>query len=45
VRRNVISSVERMTGLEVTEVNIAIDDVHLPNEQDEQTDEAPPRVR
>ena len=29
VRRNVISSVERMTGLEVTEVNIAVLDVHL----------------
>lgn len=45
VRRNVIGSVERMTGLEVTEVNIAIDDVHLPTEQDEPTQEAPPRVR
>ncbi|GGQ03038.1 Asp23/Gls24 family envelope stress response protein [Streptosporangium pseudovulgare] len=30
VRRNVISAVERMTGLEVTEVNIRVDDVHLP---------------
>ena len=29
VRRNVIGSVERMTGLEVTEVNIAVLDVHL----------------
>jgi uncharacterized alkaline shock family protein YloU len=29
VRRNVISSVEQMTGLDVTEVNIAVDDVHL----------------
>lgn len=32
VRRNVIGSVERMTGLEVTEVNIAVDDVHMPGE-------------
>jgi uncharacterized alkaline shock family protein YloU len=35
VRENVIASVERMTGLEVVEVNIAIDDVKLPDEDDE----------
>jgi len=35
VRTNVISAVERMTGLEVVEVNIAVDDVHLPDEEDE----------
>lgn len=29
IRRNVISSVERMTGLEVTEVNITVHDVFL----------------
>jgi uncharacterized alkaline shock family protein YloU len=29
VRRNVITSVEGMTGLEVTEVNIAVDDVFV----------------
>lgn len=32
VRRNVIDSVERMCGLEVTEVNITIADVHLPTD-------------
>jgi uncharacterized alkaline shock family protein YloU len=32
VRRNVIAAVERMCGLEVTEVNIRIDDVHLPDQ-------------
>jgi uncharacterized alkaline shock family protein YloU len=32
VRRNVISAVERMTGLEVIEVNIAVNDIHLPEE-------------
>ncbi|MFB9376659.1 Asp23/Gls24 family envelope stress response protein [Kineococcus gynurae] len=37
VRRNVITSVERMTGLEVTEVNITVSDVHLP--EDDQDDE------
>ena len=34
VRRNVINSVERMTGLEVTEVNLEVSDVHLPDEDD-----------
>jgi uncharacterized alkaline shock family protein YloU len=29
VRRNVIGAVERMTGLEVIEVNIAVNDIHL----------------
>lgn len=35
VRTNVISAVERMTGLEVVEVNITVDDVHLPDEEEE----------
>jgi len=35
VRSNVISAVERMTGLEVVEINIAVDDVHLPDEEEE----------
>ncbi|GAA1387901.1 Asp23/Gls24 family envelope stress response protein [Pseudonocardia kongjuensis] len=34
VRRNVISALERMTGLEVVEVNISVDDVHLPSDDD-----------
>ncbi|MDF3299238.1 Asp23/Gls24 family envelope stress response protein [Streptomyces tropicalis] len=32
VRENVIGAVERITGLEVVEVNIAVNDVHLPDE-------------
>jgi uncharacterized alkaline shock family protein YloU len=32
IRRNVIERIERMTGLEVTEVNIFVDDVHLPDQ-------------
>lgn len=40
VRRNVIAAVERMCGLEVTEVNIRVDDVHLP-EQDRDSDRGP----
>ncbi len=39
VRRNIISAVERMTGLEVVEVNIAVNDVHLPDEPDEEEGE------
>ncbi len=30
VRRNVINAIERMTSLEVTEVNIVVLDVHVP---------------
>jgi uncharacterized alkaline shock family protein YloU len=36
VRRNVIAAVERMTGLEVIEVNIAVNDIHLPDGDDVQ---------
>ena len=42
VRRNVINAVERMCGLEVTEVNISIDDINVPG--DEQP-AAEPRVQ
>jgi uncharacterized alkaline shock family protein YloU len=34
VRRNVITAVEAMTGLEVIEVNIAVNDIHLPELDD-----------
>ena len=33
VRRNVMTSLERMTGLEVVEVNVAINDIHLPSDE------------
>ncbi|MGW5583889.1 Asp23/Gls24 family envelope stress response protein [Streptomyces sp. NPDC003857] len=36
VRENVIAAVERMTGLEVVEVNIAVGDVKLPDERDDE---------
>ncbi|PRX51336.1 putative alkaline shock family protein YloU [Prauserella shujinwangii] len=32
VRRNVITTVEQITGLDVIEVNIAVNDIHLPDE-------------
>ncbi|MER5567281.1 Asp23/Gls24 family envelope stress response protein [Streptomyces goshikiensis] len=38
VRTSVITAVERMTGLEVVEVNIAVDDVHLLDEEDDEED-------
>lgn len=43
IQRNVKQSVERMTGLQVTEVNVSVGDVFLgdPSEQDAQ----PPRVQ
>jgi uncharacterized alkaline shock family protein YloU len=33
VRRNVISRVENLTGLRVTEVNITVNDVQFPEER------------
>ena len=34
IRRNVVAAIERMTGLEVTEVNITVHDVHLDDDDD-----------
>ncbi|MYS53973.1 Asp23/Gls24 family envelope stress response protein, partial [Streptomyces sp. SID6013] len=36
VRENVIDAVERISGLEVVEVNITVNDVHLPDEEDQE---------
>lgn len=44
IRRNVISSIERMTTLEVTEVNIVVHDVHVPSDDDTEADQADSRV-
>ncbi|HEX2048855.1 MAG TPA: Asp23/Gls24 family envelope stress response protein [Acidimicrobiales bacterium] len=41
VRDNVIQRVERMTGLQVTEVNISVDDVYLGDDSEPE----PPRVQ
>ncbi|MFI1796253.1 Asp23/Gls24 family envelope stress response protein [Streptomyces sp. NPDC020379] len=40
VRENVIAAVERMTGLEVVEVNIAVVDVRLPDDDEPLESEA-----
>jgi len=40
VRRNVVNAVEKICGLEVTEVNISVGDVHLPSEDGEQEPES-----
>ncbi len=40
VRRNVISAVEGMTGLEVTELNVLVNDIHLPSDNDEDGSES-----
>jgi uncharacterized alkaline shock family protein YloU len=43
IRRNVITAVERMTGLEVAEVNISVDDIFIA--EDDSEDQAPSRVQ
>ncbi|MFD5229354.1 Asp23/Gls24 family envelope stress response protein [Streptomyces qaidamensis] len=39
IRTNVVNAVERMTGLEVVEVNIAVNDVHLPDEEEDESEQ------
>ncbi len=43
IQRNVKSAVERMTGMEVTEVNVSVGDVFLGDTSEQDT--APPRVQ
>lgn len=40
IRRNVIAAIEQMTGLEVTEVNVAVHDIHF-GDDDAPSDETP----
>jgi uncharacterized alkaline shock family protein YloU len=45
IRENVIGALERMTGLEVVEVNITVHDVHLTEDEEESDDSEEPRVQ
>lgn len=45
VRQNIISSIERMTGLEVTEVNVDIIDVHTDYQTPQEREEAERKER
>jgi uncharacterized alkaline shock family protein YloU len=45
IRRNVIEAVERMTSLEVTEVNVTVHDVYLDTGEEEQAEPVPARVQ
>lgn len=44
IQRNVKQAVEQMAGLEVVEVNVNVDDVHLPHEEDDHAIPPPSRV-
>jgi uncharacterized alkaline shock family protein YloU len=44
-RANVINRIESMTGLEVTEVNITVDDLYVEGQDDDQQEQQEPRVR
>ncbi|MCG7284542.1 Asp23/Gls24 family envelope stress response protein [Cellulomonas sp. ACRRI] len=45
VRRSVVTGIERMTGLRVIEVNVSVNDVWLPQEDDQDGEPAPSRVQ
>jgi uncharacterized alkaline shock family protein YloU len=45
VRRNVVDRLEAMTGLEVTEVNINVDDIYVEGQDDQQSAAPEPRVQ
>ncbi|MGV9296378.1 Asp23/Gls24 family envelope stress response protein [Amycolatopsis sp. NPDC003676] len=45
IRRGVVTGVEHMTGLEVVEVNVAVTDLHLPEDGEDGEDGAADSVR
>lgn len=44
VRENVVSAVERITGLEVVEVNVTVNDVRLPDDEEDSSQQNGTRV-
>lgn len=45
VRRNVINAIEKMTALEVTEVNISVNDIYIPGDDDSDDDSGSTEAR
>ncbi|WP_375389129.1 Asp23/Gls24 family envelope stress response protein [uncultured Amnibacterium sp.] len=45
IRTAVTTAIETLVGLEVTEVNVEITDVHIPSEDDDNDDDQPSRVQ
>ncbi|AGI87762.1 Asp23/Gls24 family envelope stress response protein [Streptomyces albidoflavus] len=45
IRSNVARAIGQMTALEVVEVNIAVDDVHIEGEEDEDEEQSTSRVQ
>ncbi len=45
VQRKVISMIERMTGLQVLEFNITVDDMHMPGDEDHDHKRPPRRMQ
>lgn len=45
VRRSVVTGIERMTGLRVIEVNVSVNDVWLPQDDEQDGEPAQPRVQ
>lgn len=41
IRRNVINAIESMTGLEVTEVNVTVHDIHFADDEADQGSDTP----
>lgn len=44
IRKNIISAVEGMTGLQVNEVNVSVLDIHLPEEDNKEEEKQENRV-
>jgi uncharacterized alkaline shock family protein YloU len=45
VRESVAAAIEQLVGMDVAEVNVAVADVHIPGDDDEDDDQSDARVR